>query len=47
MQEYKRERNNLEVQLNTVTKSALHHDEHLMMIDACFSQVSEALRHMH
>ena len=46
MQEYKRERNNLEAQLNTVTKSALHHDEHLMMIDACFSQVSETLLHI-
>lgn len=43
MQEYKRERNNLEAQLNTMTKSALHHDEHLMMIDAWFSEVSRTI----
>lgn len=41
MQEYKRERNNLEARLNEMTKSALHHDEHLMTIDAWFSEVSE------
>jgi len=41
MQEYKRERNNLEAQLNIMKKSAIHHDEHLLMIDACFSQVSD------
>ncbi|KAL6713059.1 E3 ubiquitin-protein ligase bre1 [Lecanora helva] len=46
MQEYKRERNNLEAQLNTVTKSALHHDEHLMMIDACFSQLVDEIKLM-
>lgn len=40
MQEYKRERTNLEARLNEMTKSALHHDEHLMIIDAWFSEVS-------
>lgn len=43
LQEYKRERNNLEAQLNAMTKSALHHDEHLMIIDAWFSEVSRLL----
>ena len=41
MQEYKRERTNLEAQLNAVAKSALYHDEHLMIVDASFTQVSK------
>lgn len=40
MQEYKRERGNLEIRLNEMTKNANHHDEHLMVIDAWFSEVS-------
>ena len=40
MQEYKRERSNLESRLNEMTKNATYHDEHLMVIDAWFSEVS-------
>lgn len=40
MQEYKRERNNLEFRLNEMTKNATYHDDHLMVIDAWFSEVS-------
>jgi hypothetical protein len=40
MQEYKRDRNSLETRLKDMTKKALHHDEHLMLIDAWFSEVS-------
>ena len=40
MQEYKRERSNLETRLNEMTKNASYHDEHLMVIDAWFSEVS-------
>lgn len=40
MQEYKRERSNLELRLNEMTKDANYHDEHLMVIDAWFSEVS-------
>lgn len=41
MQEYKRERSNLESRLNEMTKNATYHDEHLMVIDAWFSEASE------
>lgn len=40
MQEYKRERNNLEAQVVAMTKTASYHDEHLITIDAWFMQVS-------
>ena len=40
MQEYKRERSNLETRLNEMTKSTAYHDEHLMVVDAWFSEVS-------
>ena len=40
MQEYKRERSNLEIRLNEMSKNATYHDEHLMVIDAWFSEVS-------
>lgn len=40
MQEYKRERSNLETRLNEMTKNAKYHDEHLMVVDAWFSEVS-------
>ena len=40
MQEHKRERNSVENRLTEVTKSAQYHDEHIMIIDAWFSQVS-------
>lgn len=40
MQEYKRERSNLESRLNEMTKNATYHDEHLMVIDAWFSEAS-------
>lgn len=40
MQEYKRDRINLESRLNDMTKKALHHDEHLMLIDAWFIEVA-------
>ena len=40
MQEYKRERSNLESRLNEMTKNATYHDEHLLVIDAWFSEVS-------
>lgn len=39
MQEYKRERSNLELRLHDMTKRTQHHDEHLMVIDAWFSEV--------
>ena len=39
MQEYKRERNTLEAQLNELTKKATFHDEHIRTIDAWFGQV--------
>lgn len=42
MQEFKRDRNNLETRLKDMTKKALHHDEHLMLIDAWFTEVSKA-----
>ncbi|KAM0804612.1 hypothetical protein BDR22DRAFT_538330 [Usnea florida] len=38
MQEYKRERSNLEIRLNEMAKNAAYHDEHLMVIDAWFSE---------
>ena len=40
MQEHKRERNSIEARLNALTKRAAHHDEHIMIIDAWFSDVS-------
>ena len=40
MQEHKRERNSVESRLNDVIKSAQYHDEHIMIIDAWFSEVS-------
>ena len=40
MQEYKRERNNLESRINEMAKQSKYHDEHLMIIDAWFSEVS-------
>ena len=43
MQEYKRERSNLEIRLNEMAKNAAYHDEHLMVIDAWFSEVSTKL----
>ena len=43
MQEYKRERSNLEIRLNEMAKNAAYHDEHLMVIDAWFSEVSTRL----
>ena len=43
MQEYKRERSNLEIRLNEMAKTAAYHDEHLMVIDAWFSEVSTKL----
>ena len=44
MQEYKRERSNLELRLNEMAKNAAYHDEHLMVIDAWFSEVSRTQR---
>lgn len=41
MQEYKRERNTLEGQINSLAESARYHDDHLRTIDAWFAQVSE------
>ena len=43
MQEYKRERSNLESRLNEMKEDAAYHDEHLMVIDAWFSEVSRIL----
>ena len=40
MQEYKRERNTLEAQMNSLAESARYHDDHLRAIDAWFAQVS-------
>ena len=40
MQEYKRERNQLESRVNEMTRICQHHDEHLLIIDAWFSEVS-------
>jgi hypothetical protein len=40
MQEYKRERNTLEEQLNEMTKRSTFHDDHLRIIDAWWKQVS-------
>jgi len=39
MKEFKRERNDLEAQLNDLTKRATWHDDHVRTIDAWFSQV--------
>ena len=44
MQEHKRERNDMETRLNIITKRASHHDEHIMIIDAWFSDVSKLLK---
>lgn len=44
MQEYKRERSNLEFRLNEMTKNATYHDEHLMVIDAWFSELLDEIR---
>lgn len=39
MQEFKRDRNTLEIQLKELTKRTTYHDDHLRSIDAWFSQV--------
>ena len=41
MQEYKRDRNTLEAQLQDLTKRATYHDDLLRVLDAWFSQVSK------
>jgi hypothetical protein len=41
MREYKREKNTLEAQLDTLEKKSVYHDDHLRLIDLWFSQVSE------
>lgn len=46
MQEYKRERNALEIRIQDLTKRATYHDDHLRVIDAWFSQVSKRLHCM-
>jgi len=43
MKEFKRERNDLEAQLNDLTKRATWHDDHIRTIDAWFSQVRRFL----
>ena len=40
MQEYKRERNNLESRVGEMVKRATYHDDHLRVIDAWWRQVS-------
>ncbi|KAL9124531.1 MAG: hypothetical protein Q9217_006143 [Psora testacea] len=44
MQEHKRERNSIETRLNALTKSAIHHDEHIMIIDAWFSELLDEVK---
>ena len=39
MQEYKREKNTLESQLELLQKESAYHDDHLRLIDAWFTQV--------
>ena len=39
MQEHKRERASVESRLNSVEKRAQYHDEHIVIIDAWFSEV--------
>ena len=39
MHEFKREKLTLEARLAELTKAAAHHDDHLRVIDAWFSQV--------
>lgn len=40
MQEYKREKATLESNLNDLKKRSAHHDDHLRIVHAWFSQVS-------
>ncbi|KAL7267976.1 E3 ubiquitin-protein ligase bre1 [Rhizina undulata] len=44
MQEYKRERNVLETQLEELSKKATYHDDHLRIIDAWWSQLLDEVR---
>ncbi|KAK4696017.1 E3 ubiquitin-protein ligase BRE1, partial [Lecanoromycetidae sp. Uapishka_2] len=44
MQEYKRDRNSLEARLKDMGKKGLHHDEHLMLIDAWFAELLDEVR---
>ena len=46
MQEFKRDRNTLEIQLKDLTKRTTYHDDHLRVIDAWFSQVSMQAQYM-
>ena len=39
MQEYKRDKNGLENRLKDMGKKAQYHDEHLLLLDAWFSEV--------
>lgn len=39
MQEYKREKTSLEIELNDIRKRSAHHDDHLRTIDTWFAQV--------
>lgn len=41
MQEYKREKNTLEIRLNELTRRAMYHDDHLRAVDAWFTQVRD------
>ncbi|KAI9847801.1 MAG: E3 ubiquitin-protein ligase bre1 [Sclerophora amabilis] len=44
MQEYKRERHDLEAQLNEKTKRAMYHDDHLRIVDAWWRQLLDEVR---
>lgn len=44
MQEYRREKNNLESQLKEMRKQARYHDDHLRIIDAWFQQVIDEVK---
>ncbi|KAI9762349.1 MAG: prephenate dehydratase [Chaenotheca gracillima] len=44
MQEYKRERNDLEARLNEQKKRALYHDDHLRVIDAWWRQLLDEVK---
>lgn len=44
MQEYKREKNALETRINEMSKKTIHHDEHLMVIDAWFGELIDEVK---
>ncbi|KAL9098452.1 MAG: hypothetical protein Q9163_005885 [Psora crenata] len=44
MQEHKRERNSMETRLNAITKRTMYHDEHIMIIDAWFSNLLDEVK---